>query len=362
MIEASIRPQLFFDSTEIVRNRNSSSPGLGGIASPHLCEAARQLQAGLYVPELVIEEVLQQRLQAFSGQAAAIEDLRHYLPVGDVPANAALSEKIRADLRAALTELSVTFVPTDSDLTEILPLALEQAGPLKGKRLPGFLDVVILLSCAKYAHRQGFRDCWFVTSDSGFDLEGVRRVTRPHGVTFKLMVGAEKAAKQLQELLNLHLKSLEETRARQALEYLSANLETINDFLAYQPLPESEFFHSLVEEPVAVRRTVINEIDRAVPRDEMVDGEICRLAFYASAESVVTMRSKGIRISTDYATGSFALVTGRDRSEVGTPFQEMGGPVDRIVTIGVIGEAEVRVEGQAFVGTPRVKYIARDRS
>ena len=344
---------IFFDTTE-VKNPNPDS-GLGRIANPELRAAAKAIDAKLHVTDLVVEEIAYQRLREFKVKYRNASLIKPYVPVGDEPDKESLLEKFRAEIRTALSEASVTIIPTSFTLEQVLALLEEEKSRLNKKKPMGLKDAAILLSSLKYAEANGMRECWFVSDDGGFDGNAVSDVAAKHGIICRLIGNAEEARQLMKELRAANIFSLQADLPKAALALVNKHVSAIHEYLDAHPLQSDDvrafvMSHAVLTSlagagpitigpgnPIRISSVAVDRIHTAFPDAQPTEGSPCYLTFHASLNAQVRVLSPTLR-SPYY--GSFVY----------GPMLYGQGPftVDQ-VTIPIVGKARANFKGGEFV-------------
>lgn len=349
---------VFFDTTEVKNPKPLS--GLGRIANPELGAAAKAIGARLHVTDLVVEEIAYQRLSAFKEKYRNASLIKPYVPVGDEPDNELLLEKFRAEIRTALSEASVTIIPTSFTLEQVLALLEVEKSRLNKKRPMGLKDAAILLSSLKYARANGMRECWFVSHDDGFEGNVVKDVAAKDGITCRLIKTVGEATQLMKELRAANISSLQAALATAALALVNRHLGVIQEYLEAHPLALDDVRPFVADQiasavlagtlpvpisfgpgnPIRIASVAVARIHAALPDAQPAEGSACSLTFHGSVSAQVRVLSPA-RSSPYY--GSFFY----------GPYGSIGGgeipfTVDQ-VSMPIVGKARANFKGGDFV-------------
>lgn len=347
---------VFFDTTA-AKNPKPDSRGLGPIANPQLCAAAKAIDAKLHVTDLVVDELAYQRLRYLQQHYRSALLIKPYVSVGDEPDKESLLETFRGEIRTALAAASVTIVPTSFRLELVHALLEEETSRLNKKKALGLKDAAILLSSLKYAEANGIRDCWFVSSDAGFEENVVRDVAARRDITCRLIKTAEEATDLMKELRAANIISLQADLAKTALAFVNKHLSVIQQYLDTHPLQPDDVRACLMshiasaslaravtisigpDNPVRISSVAVERIHTALPDAPPTEGSPCSLTFHGSVSAQVLVLSP-TRSSPFY--GSFFFGPGAI-SQAQAPFT-----VDQM-TIPIVGKARASIRGGDFV-------------
>jgi hypothetical protein len=240
----------------------------------------------------------------------------------------------------------------------VFVLLEEEKSRLNKKKAMGFKDAAVLLSSLKYAEANGMRDCWFVSSDSGFDENAVRDVAAKRGITCRLIRSTEGATQLMKELRSSNISSLEADLAKAALAFMNTHSSVVQEYLDAHPLQPDDvrpFLMNYVisaslaapaahfslgpDNPIRILSVKVDRIHTALPDARPTEGSPCPLTFHASLNTKLIVLSPTLTYPYQYS-GPFVygpMLYGQ------TPFT-----VDQL-TIAIVGKARANFKGGDFV-------------
>jgi len=235
------RVHVFFDSTEVYDPQEGSTD-LGRLAASELSDARQRIDARLYVVDLVIEEFANKRLrELLKAHKDAAARLKSYASVGALPGEDALRQGLYNEISDALSRVPAEIVPTQRHvlLEDVLALANAEVTRTTKKKDLGFNDALIFLASLTHAAAQGLRDVWFVSADSCFEEDVLRRMAERRGITCRLFRSTPAAIQWMKNLDAIHLSSLEADFAKLALAFVNEQNRAVLQYLNTHP-PASE--------------------------------------------------------------------------------------------------------------------------
>jgi hypothetical protein len=285
--------------------------------------------------------------------------IKRYVQVGDEQDKERLLETFRGEIRTALAQASVTIIPTSFTLEQVFVLLEEEKSRLNKKKAMGFKDAAVLLSSLKYAEANGMRDCWFVSSDDGFDENAVRNVAAKRGITCRLIRTTGEATQLMKELRSSNISSLQADLAKAALAFMNTHLRVIQEYLDAHPLQPDDVQPFLMrhvlsaslaaavpitlgpDNLIRILSLTVDRIHTALPDAKPTEGSPCSLTFHASLNAKLLVLSP--KRSSPYY-GFYYGFSGYGPMSYGQgPFT-----VDPL-TIVIVGKARANFKGGDFV-------------
>jgi hypothetical protein len=245
----------FVDTTELESWRIFGAAGA----------AVRDAGHKLYVCDVVLEEFLRHRVEAFQDIGKKIRDkLSGYAQIEPAP-GADIGERFRRITLEKLGEITIFRALDYASLDEILPREFRGEKPFKPNGA-GLRDCVILFASLNYARQYDISPCLFV-SDNTTDFSGdmVKRLGDERGQEWSF-------AAKLGEALAI---ATDPELAKQVTQFMQKNAHTVSLYLLRHQLWSAD--------GVVVYGDV--EIDEAVVIGPIATDGTCRLRFYATVRA-----------------------------------------------------------------------------
>lgn len=281
---------IFFDSTEAISKK---------ILWDYLLKVAETAKAKLYVTDLTVAEMssgnlikVRDTLKSVRELAAGIEK---YVEIRVPELNEdRLFEEEQSKVTEMMRKADVMIIPTSPvTLQEILRLSTRRLFPfeIQGRNkdvLFGYHDAVILIACLKYAAENRLGDCWFVSSDSRFYSEGLKRAALQYKCPqFRLMKSSEEAAAFLHALHGAGIASLNSDLVVKATEFLDKQRDAIYQSLSAldNHFKSDAHFYYDIPNPVEITDKIVSRVEVAVPHTSTPNkGKPCDMTFAADLE------------------------------------------------------------------------------
>ncbi len=308
-------PHIFIDTTDVHGNQKAW-PELGAIAGPAFSKAVATIQAQLYVPDLVLEEVVHRRFRSLKKIDDELRELAKQanphikVQIGPFPPTGSREgcvAGIRQEVKAALASLGVEIVATKPVvLHEVLELSLKRVPPFTEDENPkGFHDAVILLAALKAARDKRLPECFFVSRDTRFNQSAISTLAKKHHTSCRLVQGCDQMADMLTDMHASKVEFLGSTRIQKAAEFMHRNLSKVQEYLDAHPFSLEDIKSVLLVagDPIGINSVRVTRIDTAFPAGTPKEGSEISLTFYGEAIVELTLLPHSHPVFTSASTG-----------------------------------------------------------
>lgn len=279
---------VFFDTTELTGDLGR----LGRIASSKLQDAAKKIDARLYVVDLSVTELVKQQMRRITKKLASARDalaaVKTYISVSNIeePDSRDLEKRLRRDIEQNLQQLGVDIVSASGKVTldDVLALSTERVPPFRDEHNPrGFHDAVILLASLGHARAIGLKEIIFVSNDSDHDDGAVQRLGKERGLTCRLVKQSDFVAQMMEDLAAAHVKSFVDKVVNITTAFIEKHRPIIDAYLEAHPPKIRDFFPSILPypRPTAVLSLRAGRII-AIPSEAPREGTACSITFYVN--------------------------------------------------------------------------------
>jgi hypothetical protein len=302
-------PEAVYLDTNVLRQ---VSHGVSNVDFIELRKHLDSIKASLFVPDVVVKEWIQQRVEEVLKQ---IENLRkgfHNLGhlLNREPGKYEESEEFEAtlerEMRQYLDSAGIELVPTPKNIQveTFIEMAVKKVAPFKREGEKGFRDAIILFTIIEHMKGSGYRDAILLSADKIFAEDAVTTRLKNNGLNVLVAKNLADANGQMKKQIDAAVKSFIEEEEQTIKAFLVEHSDQIFDYVLKNAQVSESFLSRRegligmdfsVEAVLAVRPKEISKVSlgHTVSNETLPEG-VEPITFSVSTEFDLHVREYGL--------------------------------------------------------------------